>query len=76
MDGRRDLTMATPIDAVRLHSTFGEPDFWLRAEDRTSSPLADEQGNLSPARGAVLGLFLGCVMWVGLILAARAVLGL
>ncbi|HEX3985887.1 MAG TPA: hypothetical protein VHX13_04680 [Acidobacteriaceae bacterium] len=66
--------MATPIDAVRFHSTFGEADYWLREEEASSSH--DHEENLAPARGAVLGLVLGGLLWVGLIAGFRAVLGL
>lgn len=67
--------MVTPIDAVRFHSTFGEADFWFRGEARDSLSELDER-NLAPARGAVLGIAVGGLLWVGLIAAFRAVLSL
>lgn len=66
--------MMTPIDAVRFHSDFGGAE-WLRNEERYS-PSKEIEEDLAPARGAILGLFLGGLMWVGLIAAARALLGL
>jgi len=66
--------MVTPIDAVRFHSTFGEAGFWPRTEDSYSTQEQSE--NLAPARGAMLGLVLGGLMWVGLIAAFRAIAGL
>lgn len=67
--------MATPIDAVRFHSTFGDADFWTRAEENEPITEQDER-NFAPARGAVLGIAIGGLLWVGLIAAFRAVLGL
>lgn len=67
--------MVTPINAVRFHSTFGEAEFWLRDEKRDRFPEQDET-HLAPARGAILGIALGGLMWVGLIATFRAVLGL
>lgn len=65
--------MVTPIDAVRLHSTFGEAGFW----PRTAAPSRDyETEHLAPVRGAIIGLVLGGLMWVGLIAGFRAILGL
>lgn len=67
--------MVTPIDAVRFHSDFSETVYWPRAEERY--PASEhERENLAPARGALLGLVLGGLMWVGIIAAARAMLGL
>jgi hypothetical protein len=75
MDGRRELNMMTPIDAVRFHSTFGEADFWPRAASRDRTRDLEKE-HLAPARGAILGLFLGSLMWVGLIAGFRALMGL
>lgn len=79
MDGRGELTMMTPIDAVRFHSGFGDADFWLRGEGREwfSKEKRQEihEEHLAPARGAMLGLVLGGLMWVGLIAAFRAIVG-
>jgi len=67
--------MVTPIDVVRFHSDFGEAESWLRAGDR--NPVSEyEKENLGPARGALLGLVLGGLMWVGLIATFRAMAGL
>ncbi|MFZ0631355.1 MAG: hypothetical protein WA399_10085 [Acidobacteriaceae bacterium] len=68
--------MASPIDAVRFHSTFGEADYWLRAEVRFPSSKHKEEEHVAPARGAILGLAIGGLMWVGLIVGFRALLGL
>lgn len=70
--------MVTPINAVnavRLNSTFGEAEFCLRTEDRYR-PSEHNEENLSPVRGAILGLALGGLMWVGLIAGFRVILGL
>ncbi|MGA7521960.1 MAG: hypothetical protein WBW84_05730 [Acidobacteriaceae bacterium] len=67
--------MVTPIDAVRFYSTFDGAESCLRSEDRYRSSEYDTE-NLSPARGAMLGLILGGLMWVGLIAGFRAILGL
>jgi hypothetical protein len=77
LNGReKDLTMVTPIDAVRFHSTFGEADYWLQAQDRDDpSSQTDEDGDLAPAHGALLGLVLGSLMWAGLIVGFRAIFG-
>jgi hypothetical protein len=73
MDGRRELIIVTPIDTVRLHSTFGEAEFW----PRTAAPAPDyETEHLAPARGVILGLALGGLMWIGLIAGFRAIFGL
>jgi hypothetical protein len=69
--------MVTPIDAVRLHSTLSEIDFSFRARNQYPSRSEFEPDkHLSPTRGAILGLFLGGLMWAGLIAGFRAVLGL
>jgi hypothetical protein len=77
MDGRRELTTMMPIDAVRFHSAFGEADYWPRAEVRyrPSTEIGEEE-HLAPSRGAILGLVLGGLMWVGLIAGFRAIFGL
>ena len=71
--------MVTPIDAVRFHASFGEADFWPCAEGRYGA-VEDKQEpyeeHLAPARGAMLGLALGGLMWVGLIVAFRAMMAL
>lgn len=63
--------MVTPIDAVRFHSNFGEAVPWLRAQ-RRYGPSEPDNENISPARGAVFGLLLGALMWVGIIACVRA----
>lgn len=67
--------MVTPIDAVRFHYTFGDADFLRDEEERRCSSGQDEE-SLAPARGAILGLALGGLMWAGLIIGFRAMLGL
>ena len=67
--------MVTPIDAVRFDSSFGEAELWPRTAPRQGSSEYDDDGDLGPARGAILGLVLGSLMWVGLIAGARAILG-
>ncbi|HEY1808728.1 MAG TPA: hypothetical protein VGG42_09200 [Acidobacteriaceae bacterium] len=68
--------MATPIDAVRFHSTFVEAEYWLRPQERDCPALDTDEGeNLSPARGALLGLVLGSLMWAGLIVGFRTIFG-
>lgn len=62
--------MVTPIDAVRLNSDFGEAAGWLRDRSRDRSCEADDE-NLAPARGAIFGLILGGLMWVGIIAFVR-----
>lgn len=64
--------MVTPISAV--NSTFGEAKFWLGARDRYR-PSERYEESLSPARGAILGLVLGGLLWVGLIAGFRVILG-
>lgn len=76
MDGRRGLTMVTPIDAVRFHYTFSDAEYWPFTEDRSRlSSERDPDNHLAPARGAMLGVALGGLMWAGLIIGFRAILG-
>lgn len=72
--GKGELTMVTPIDAIRFHSNFGEAASWLRAQRRDRSNEADTE-SIGAARGAIFGLFLGGLMWVGIIAFVRAVFG-
>ena len=66
--------MVTPIDAVPFHSDFSEVVYWPRTRERY--PASEhEKENLAPARGAILGVFLGGLMWAGLIAAFRAFTG-
>lgn len=68
--------MMTPIDAVRFHSNFGDADYWLHAEDRFTASVAETDKDLSASRGAILGLAIGGLMWVGLIAGFRVILGI
>jgi hypothetical protein len=68
--------MVTPIDAVRFYSSFGDAEYWPRTEPRSDPSERGEEGDLAAARGALLGLFLGGLLWGGLIAGFHAFLGL
>lgn len=70
--------MVTPIEAIRGGMGFDAAGRWHEARTirwsagRWNSP--ENEG--SPARGAVLGVVLGGLLWVGLIAGVRALLHL
>lgn len=66
--------MVTPINAVHFHSDFGEADPWLR--DESARSYQPDEETFAPARGAMFGLVLGALMWVGIIAGVRALFGL
>ncbi len=70
--------MVTPIDAVRYGMGFDASGHWHRARPRfipAPKRLGDED-SLAPARGVLLGMIAGGILWIGIIAAARALLHL
>ena len=68
--------MVISIDAVRYGAELGPTEYWqteisdyvFNEEPRRGSEV------LAPARGMMCGLLLSGALWVGLLVAARAVL--
>lgn len=74
----RSWDMVTPIEAIRGGMGFDAAGRWHEA--RTIRWAAgrwnSSENEGSPARGAVLGVVLGGLLWVGLIAGVRALLHL
>jgi hypothetical protein len=72
----KELAMVIPIDAVRCGAGFDAAGRWHepRAVVREREAREEGAGDLAPARGAVYGLLLSGVLWVGLAAVVRAVL--
>ena len=69
--------MVIPIDAVRYDAGLDGFGRWHRAtEYRSSEGEEAERDMMAPVRGAVYGLLLSGVLWVGLVAAARGLLTL
>jgi hypothetical protein len=70
--------MMTPVDAVRSGMGFDKAGHWHRAKPRVirfSGRYGDADA-LAPVRGALYGMLGGALLWIGLILAAKALLRL
>jgi hypothetical protein len=67
--------MVTPINAVRCGTGFDEAGRWHEVSLRLARKYEDVDP-LAPARGAIWGLLASGLLWTGLILAGRALLGL
>ena len=68
--------MLVPIDAVHYGAGFDTTGRWHEAR---ADELRQEEPSMvvmAPARGAIYGLLVSAVMWLGLLVAARAVLTL
>jgi len=67
--------MVIPIDAVQYGAGFDERGRWHEA--RTGLLAAERQDDdpMNPARGIIWGLLLSGILWLGLIGAARAIIG-
>jgi hypothetical protein len=68
--------MVTPIDAVRSGMGFDPSGRWHEAK-APYLPAHRRASDIDPnatARGAALGILIGGVMWVGILVALRALL--
>lgn len=70
--------MVTPVDAVRSGMGFDAAGRWHQARPRLVrvSRMYGSEDPLAPVRGAIYGIVGGAVLWIGLILVARAILRL
>jgi hypothetical protein len=70
--------MMTPVDAVRSGMGFDKAGHWHRAKPRLvrAARKYGDADPLAPARGVFYGLAAGTVLWIALIIAARALLRL
>ncbi len=69
--------MVIPIDAIRYGAGLDALGRWHEeTEYRPTDAEEAERDMMAPARGAVRGLLLSGLMWVGLVAAARGVLTL
>lgn len=68
--------MVIPIDAVQYGAGFDATGVWheAAAEYLPTEEREAELEIMAPARGAVYGLLLSGILWVGLVAAARGVL--
>jgi hypothetical protein len=70
--------MVIPIDAIRYGVGFDATGHWHEANADYPPSQEQEAGRevMAPARGAVYGMLLSGILWVGLVAAARGVLTL
>ena len=70
--------MVTPVDAVRGGMGFDEAGQWHRARPRLirATRRYGDEDPLAPVRGAIYGLVGGAILWIGLIIVAKALLRL
>jgi hypothetical protein len=70
--------MVIPIDAVRYGVGFDAAGQWHEPGADFLPAEAEEAGKeaMAPARGAVYGVLLSAIVWVGLVAAVRGVLTL
>lgn len=68
--------MVTPVDAVRYGVGFEDAGRWQKVDAGFIPAERQEEEAAAPVRGAVLGLLLSSVLWVGIIVAVRIVLRL
>jgi hypothetical protein len=70
--------MVTPIEAVRSGMGFDPSARWHQAKVSyfPARRTQDREDPIAPARGAIFGLLISGVMWVGLIVVARYLTGL
>ena len=70
--------MVTPIDAVRAGMGFDTAGRWHEARTAyfPARRGADDAELTSPARGALYGLLMSGVLWIGILAALRFVLRL
>jgi len=72
----KELVMVINIDAIRYGAGFDATGHWHEAKaDYVPTEEQDRVAKIiGPARGAMYGLLLSGVMWVGLVAAVRAIL--
>jgi hypothetical protein len=70
--------MVIPIDAVRYGAGLDAFGHWheTEAEYRLTDAEEAERDMMSPARGAICGLLLSGLLWMGLAVVVRGVLTL
>jgi hypothetical protein len=76
--GGEELTMLISIDVIRYGAGYDAAGHWHEAKADYVSPQEQEEERaiMAPARGAICGLLLSGVIWVGLVAAVRGVLTL
>ncbi|MGC2618124.1 MAG: hypothetical protein WA414_03730 [Acidobacteriaceae bacterium] len=69
--------MVTPIDAITTGMGFDEAGRWHDARTFRFRPAPRQDDDLmAPARGAIYGILGGGILWFGLILVGRFLIGL
>jgi hypothetical protein len=69
--------MVINIDAVRYGAVFDASGQWHNARDDYRSAEEQKDNELvAPARGAVYGILLSGILWIGLVAAVRGLLTL
>ena len=70
--------MLISIDVIRYGAGYDAAGHWHEAKADYVAPQEQEQERaiMAPARGAIWGLVLSGVLWVGLVAAVRGVLTL
>ena len=72
--GGRELTMLISIDVIRYGAGYDTAGNWHEAKADYVAPQEKEKERaiMAPARGAILGLVLSGVLWIGLVAVVRA----
>jgi hypothetical protein len=70
--------MLISIDAMRYGAGYDAAGHWHegRADSRSAAELEEDEKLIAPARGAICGILLGGILWVGLVAAVRGLLAL
>jgi hypothetical protein len=66
--------MLTLIDGVRYGTQVEQAGQWQEAAPWTKRAKREAENCLAPARGAIWGLALSAVLWVGIVEGVRALL--
>jgi hypothetical protein len=76
--GGEELNMLISIDAIRYGAGYDAAGHWHegRADVRSAAELEQDEKLIAPARGAIYGILLSSLMWVGLLAAMRGLLAL
>jgi hypothetical protein len=76
--GGEELNMLISIEAIRYGTGYDAAGRWHegRADLRSAAELEQDEQLIAPARGAVCGILLRGILWVGLVAAVRGLLTL
>jgi hypothetical protein len=68
--------MVIDIETIRYGAGFDATGHWHEAIDDRPARTEQEKDWVAPVRGAVYGILLSGILWVGLVAAVRGVLSL